>query len=234
MNYALLTNADTGWMQASGLEAMLARLGFTACAEPAKVLADPQCVRLVLKHCPSGELGIASMPAGVPLPADTLRFAVVPHQAHAHGAALGFHATLSSPVDECALVDALAACRYVAISAHDRDSLHARIAELACDDETVARHFIRLLIDTNDSTLAALHDAFSSRSWDAVGHGAHRMAGSARMLDCRGLLALLSRLEDAARTNQVELARPILQVIAHTIDSLNVSLQKLLDAGSTF
>lgn len=235
MNRALLMSTDREWVQASGIETMLARLGFTVSTEPEKALAEPRRVRLVVEHRLSVEFGIASMPTGIfPLPAETLRFAVVPHQAQVGEALPGFHATLSLPIDECAFVDALATCRYIAISAHERDSLHTRIGELACDDQAVARQLVRLLIDTNASTLAALRDAFSTRSWDAVGRGVHRMAGSARMLDCPGLLALLSRLEGAARAHQVELARPLLQVIVNTIDSLGASLQKLLDAASTF
>ncbi|MGF6244460.1 HPt (histidine-containing phosphotransfer) domain-containing protein [Paraburkholderia sp. GAS38] len=229
VNCAWITGADVALVQSSDIKTTLIRLGFTPVTNTAEAPVEPRRVGLILTYLSSGKFEGPSTPSGTALPAEVLRIAVT--SSDARTAAAGFHAVLALPVDECSLVEALAACRYVAISVRERESLHARIRELTCDDNAVARHFLRLLIDTNRSTLAELLEAFSTSSWGTVGSGAHRMAGSARMLDCMGLLALLSRLEEAACTHQAALARAILQVIANTLNSLDVSLQQLLDAA---
>jgi chemotaxis protein histidine kinase CheA len=66
-------------------------------------------------------------------------------------------------------------------------------------------------------------------SWDEIGRAAHRLAGSARMLECAGMIAILSRLETVARERELALARALLQVVAGTIDSLDVSLRELFE-----
>jgi HPt (histidine-containing phosphotransfer) domain-containing protein len=225
-----LAGSATGWEQSDELEAMLARLGFAVYAENAKARAELERVRLILARYPVDDADAVSMlgSASFSAPHSHLQFAVAQQEAHTAALAEGFHAALTFPVDECALVDALAKGRYIAVSADERQALRARIRELACDDDAVASRFIRLLIDTNRSTLAELWEAFRARSWDALTSGAHRLAGSARMLDCGGLFALLSRLEEAANAQQQRLSHSILQVIGNTIDDLEVSLHQLL------
>lgn len=199
------------------------------CADPA-ALAERQSIRLVLVDCSSSQPEAVAMPDGVALPAASLRFAVMPADAAALPVAAGLHGVLPTPFDECTLILALAAHRYVAIAASEHHALGAKLNELACDDEAVALRLIRLLIDTNGMTLAALRNACAAVSWEEVAGAAHRLAGSARMLDCFGMIALLVRLEAAAHEREIALARAILQVVANTIDSLDVSLRELLAA----
>lgn len=229
MNYALLMSADPAWGLASGIEMMLARLGFTVCTNSAGA-PEAQSIRLVLVDCQSAQPEAVSVLDGVSLSAESVRLAVVPAELHTLPPALGFHAMLPMPVDECTLVSALAARHYVAVATSERQTLHAKIDELACRDEAIAQHFIRLLIDTNISTLAMLRDAFSTLSWDGIGSAAHRLAGSARMLDCAAMIAVLSRLEAVAHERELALARALLQVVADTVDSLDASLHELLDS----
>jgi HPt (histidine-containing phosphotransfer) domain-containing protein len=228
MNHALLMSADPAWGRSSGIELMLARLGFTVCTNAADA-PESKLIRLVLVDCPSAQPEGASVLDGVSLSAGSVRLAVMPADLHTLLPASGFHAVLPMPVDECTLVNALAAQRYASIAASERQTLRETIDELACGDEAIAQHFIRLLIDTNSSTLATLRDAFSTLSWDEIGSAAHRLAGSARMLDCGGMIAVLSRLEAVARERELALARALLQVVADTIDSLDVSLRELLN-----
>jgi HPt (histidine-containing phosphotransfer) domain-containing protein len=230
INHALLVSADPAWGRASGLESMLHRLGFAVCTNSAAV-AELQSIRLVLLDCSSGQPGAIAMPGGVSLPVASLRFAVAPADAAVLPVAAGLHGVLPTPPDECTLILALAAHRYVAIAASERHALGAKLNELACGDGTVALHLIRLLIDTNDLTLATLRDAFRTLSWEEVAGAAHRIAGSACMLDCSGMVALLARLETAAREREFALAGAILQVVADTIGSLDASLRELLDAS---
>lgn len=123
---------------------------------------------------------------------------------------------------------------HFALTAIKPQTLNAKILELACDDHAIGQQFIRLLIDTNRITLSVLHDAFNIASWDAVVSAAHRIAGSARMLDCADLINLLVQLEAAARQREADLARMLLQAVANIIDALDAALQELLDGAMPY
>lgn len=233
MSYALLRSVDPAWAQSSGLETTLGGLGFRL-ATQAQASTVPESIRLVLVDCRRGVQTANQNAGGVALPAGCACFAIVDADASVpERLALTerFHAVLPLPLDECALVDALTARRYVAISASEQRSFGAKLHELSCGDTAVAQHFIRLLVDTNRTTLAALRDAFGASSWDGVASAAHRIAGSMRLLDCAGMIALLIRLEEAARTRNAALARAILAMVAESLDYLDTSLEKLLDAA---
>lgn len=233
MSYALLISANPAWTRSSGLETTLGRLGFHTSTE-AMVLAVQESVRLVLVDCQLGAQEEGPQPEGIALNAGCLHFAVVHAGASAQALAdlAGrFHGVLSLPVEERALVGALAERRYIAISASERRSFGEKLDELTCGDATIARHFIRLLIDTNRTTLAALRTEFGASSWDAVASAAHCIAGSMRMLACTGMIALLVRLEAAARERDAVLARTLLAIVADSIEYLEAQLEELLDAA---
>jgi HPt (histidine-containing phosphotransfer) domain-containing protein len=222
-------SADPAWGRSSGLESTLSRLGFTSDA------ASPDSAGLVLVHCLAGEQVAASVLERVSQDNESLYCAVVSDEVSACDlAALRecFHGVLRLPVAEGALVDMLAERGYIAITASERRELSTKVHELVCEDATVAQHFIRLLIDTNQSTLDALRDAFGAASWESVASAAHRIAGSMRMLDCADMVALLVRLEAAAHERDAVLARAILLIVANSLESLDTSLEKLLDPAA--
>jgi HPt (histidine-containing phosphotransfer) domain-containing protein len=207
----------------------LARFGFTVGP------AVPDSVGLVLVHCPAGKHVAASVLDSVFQYDQSLCCAVVSDEVSARD--LGalrerFHGVLSLPVAESALVGVLAEQRYVAIAASERRELNTKIHELSCGDAAIAQHFIRLLIDTNQMTLAALHDAVGASSWEGVASAAHRIAGSMRMLDCVDMVAFLMRLEATAHERDAVLARAILAVVANSLEHLNTSLEGLLDVAT--
>ena len=231
---ALLLSADPAWGYSSGLDVMLSRLGFSVCVDLADV-ADSQSVTLTLVHCPLGQQLAAERLDDVSLPKGSLCFAAVP----ADGAAdvdpllpAHLHGVLPVPLVECTLIKALASRHYITLTTSECQTLKTKVEELTCGDLAVTQHFVRLLIDTNAATLSTLHDAFSTLSWDAMASAAHRMAGSARMLDCTGLIAFLVRLERAAREREQELARAIVQVVGDTVDRLEFALRELLEPAT--
>ncbi|RDK02222.1 hypothetical protein DLM46_13495 [Paraburkholderia lacunae] len=165
------------------------------------------------------------------MPADRIKFVVVPAEiSEATRAELGtlFQGILTAPVDELALCKALAVQRYIALTATERRSLRGKVDELACGDEATGAHLLRLIIDTNRAGLATLCESYRREAWDEVRSAAHRIAGSARMLDCGGLTALLKRLETAARDRQVELIKALVPLTAATLESLDMSIQTSL------
>jgi HPt (histidine-containing phosphotransfer) domain-containing protein len=233
MNHALLVSTDPEWATRNGLETALARLGFRAIAQSgAQAIAES--TRLALVDCEMSDAETVCSFGGISPHAGCLRFAVVSESTSEQvrtSLAGRFHGVLSLPLDECALVRALAAQRYSSISMKERRSLGPKLDELTCGDATVAQHFLRLLVDTNRMTLATLRDAFGASSWAAVASAAHRIAGSMRMLDCAGAIALLVRLEAAAREEDAAFARAILPVVADSLEDLDESLEQLLDTA---
>ncbi len=228
MNYVILTGNDSGWGQESDLNAMLTRLGFTPCADLAVTSASTRL--LLVQWAPHGRDATA-MPNHVNLPVDSLRFAVVPPDVCVSARAAlteHFDEVLTAPVDEIALCNALAAQHYDALAPSERQSFRAKVLELACDDAPTARQLLQLILDTNRATFALLRDSFDAASWDMVGSAAHRIAGSARMLDCNGLIALLRRLETAARERDVALANALLPLVVKALGSLDSSVQEAL------
>lgn len=114
------------------------------------------------------------------------------------------------------------------ISCPDPRSLWEKALDLVGDDEHAAAHLLVLIADTNKTTLASLHEHFEVSRWEGVGTAAHRIAGSARMLDCGALIALLTALEAAARAHNGELATALVPVVAEAVATLDNSIAKAL------
>ena len=103
-------------------------------------------------------------------------------------------------------------------------SLRAKALELAGDDQAIAKRLLEMIADTNRTTLAALRDSLAAASWDDVASVAHRIAGSARLLACGELIALLTRLEAAAREREYAVASTLLPLVVDAVAQLNVSI----------
>lgn len=227
-NQALLVSADPAWGRSSGLAKTLEGMGFSVRTD--SQLAEYMPVRFELVDCASGQSKVP-LSSRMNATSSRLRFAMVTTQVSA--ATLEhikdrFDGVLLMPLDECTLAAALHAHHYRAATSREQLALHERVSELVCGDEAVARHFIRLLVDTNIVTLGALRDAFSASLWDAVGSAAHRLNGALRLLDCSSTIALTSRLETAVGRREVCLARAILPVLVDAIENLDAWLQTML------
>lgn len=107
---------------------------------------------------------------------------------------------------------------------HEARALSAKALELAGDDHAVARRLLEMIADTNRSALASLQESVASSSWDDVGSAAHRIAGSARLLACGELIALLVELEAAARERQHAVAGKLLPLVVDALTKLDVSI----------
>lgn len=114
------------------------------------------------------------------------------------------------------------------ISCPDSRLLWQKALNLVGDDEHAAAHLLVLIADTNQTTLASLHEHFEVARWEGVGSAAHRIVGSARMLDCGALIALLTALEAAARAHYSELATALMPVVAEAVATLDKSIAKAL------
>ena len=113
-------------------------------------------------------------------------------------------------------------------------SFRQKALELAGGDHVTARRLLEMIAQTNRTSLAALHDSFKAASWDSVGSAAHRIAGSARMLECHEGITLLIRLEAAARQRDIALATALLPRVADALGAFNVSIgQALTEVASS-
>jgi HPt (histidine-containing phosphotransfer) domain-containing protein len=111
-------------------------------------------------------------------------------------------------------------------------SLLAVAEELVGGDQVVARQLLRMVTGTNRTTLALLQDCVDTASWDNAASAAHRLAGSARMLACDGLVVLIGELEAAARAHDGELAGALLPRVTSAVNELEMSIQLVLDASA--
>ncbi|MDT8839812.1 Hpt domain-containing protein [Paraburkholderia fungorum] len=116
----------------------------------------------------------------------------------------------------------------VALTTSELRALGNAIHELACGDVDMAHHFMRLLIDTNRTTLTALCDAVHRSSWDQMCSAAHKLAGSMRMLDCTNSLAVLAQFETMARRHQRDHVLAVLPAIIDLVGNLESALYSLL------
>ncbi|WP_242680950.1 Hpt domain-containing protein [Paraburkholderia hospita] len=108
------------------------------------------------------------------------------------------------------------------------NALRERINALALGDRTVARDVTSALIKTNHATLLYMSAARHSEAWSELGHAAHRLAGSLRMLQCRRETALALRLERAALEHDALTAVALLPGVTEAITALNEQLDALL------
>ncbi|WP_236077272.1 Hpt domain-containing protein [Paraburkholderia domus] len=207
---------------------MLKRLGFTPCADEAALQTIP---RLIMVGWTSHDTEATLAPDQFETAAGSMRFVVVQADVSTSTRitlARQFDNILTAPVDEIALCNALSTQRYVGLEPGERQSLRAKVLELACGDESAVGHLLRLIVDTNRSALATLRDSYEAQLWDQMGSAAHQIAGSARMLDCGGLIALLTRLEAAAREREIELLKALVPLVATTLESLELSVREAL------
>ena len=118
--------------------------------------------------------------------------------------------------------------RSVSGRAADMNALRERINALALGDRTVARDVTSALIKTNHATLLYMSAARHREAWSELGHAAHRLAGSLRMLQCRGETALALRLERAPLEHDALTAVALLPDVTEAITALNEKLDALL------
>ncbi|GJH06260.1 Hpt domain-containing protein [Paraburkholderia terrae] len=112
--------------------------------------------------------------------------------------------------------------------AADVHALQERIDALALGDRTVARDVTSALIETNHATLLYMSAARDQEAWNELGHAAHRLAGSLRMLQCEREIALALRLERAALEQDALTAAALLPGLTEAITALNEQLDTLL------
>lgn len=225
-HYAALISADADWGQSSGLHQVLERLGFTPFSgkeQPA--FAQTSQLTITQWTVETSEHRIATN--HIAGDAGSVRLVVVPANIFASTrttlSAL-FDGVLVAPVDELRLCESLAAQSYIALTREEPASFHTNLLELACDDRNTASQLLRLIIETNRSGLATLRANYDSALWEGVRSAAHQMAGSARILNCHGLISLLKRLEIASQERQRELITALMRVVVGTLESLESSL----------
>lgn len=111
-------------------------------------------------------------------------------------------------------------------------SFLAIAADLAGGDLAVARRLLKIIVETNRSTLALLQDSVAAEAWDIAASAAHRLTGSARMLECDDLVALVNELEAAAHARQRVLSVTLLPHVASAVAEFDLAVKVAL--GGSF
>jgi len=101
-------------------------------------------------------------------------------------------------------------------------------AELAGGDLRVARRLLEMIVETNRTTLVLLRDSVDAKAWDLAANAAHRLAGSARMLECDNLVTLINELEAAARAQQDVLVSALLSQVVGAVTEFEISVKLAL------
>lgn len=236
----LFSTTDSGAqaLQISGLANVLAGLGFSVeLRDPASPGVSPgvgpapgERPRLALVWLAHDHAGKPAR-ADFGLPTDSLLFAVVPAGAGVSvvDAALAgtFDATLTAPVDASSLARALAGNGFVAVSTDECAALGTLLNTLVGGDADIVRDLVDSLVDINRIDLDMMHAALADGAWQRFGSGAHRIKGSARMLECAALVALCGRLESVAQFGDLATAQALLPILATTVAHLEASLMAL-------
>ena len=232
----LLSTTESGVqaLQISGLATVLAGLGFSVeqedLARPDAAPITGEQPRLVLVWLAHDHVGEPSR-GDFGLSADSLLFAVVQAGADAsvvdaaHGAA--FDATLSARVNASSLARALAEHGFVAVSPGERVAIGTLLDTLAGGDADIVRDLVDSLVETNRADLETMRTALMDGTWQRFGSGAHRIRGSARILECAALVTLCGRLESVAQFGDLATAQALLPILAASVAELDATLAAL-------
>jgi HPt (histidine-containing phosphotransfer) domain-containing protein len=85
-----------------------------------------------------------------------------------------------------------------------------------------------MIVETNRTTLVLLRDSVDAKAWDLAANAAHRLAGSARMLECDNLVTLINELEAAARARQDVLVSALLSQVVGAVTEFEISVKLAL------
>ncbi|CAG4898612.1 Hpt domain-containing protein [Paraburkholderia gardini] len=109
----------------------------------------------------------------------------------------------------------------------DRHALARKVHELAAGDVAVARELVRILTDTNCTTLATLREALHTGSWSEAASAAHRINGSARLIGFRKLVEQTSQMEFAAAAGDAARAAVLFASVEHDVERMDTWLANL-------
>jgi HPt (histidine-containing phosphotransfer) domain-containing protein len=118
------------------------------------------------------------------------------------------------------------------VSSCDAQSLLAKAVELAGGDRGFARHLLELIVDTNRTTLAWLQESIEAESWQSAASAAHRIVGSARMLESSELIALFTELEEATHRHERDAVDALLPLVTGALAKLDVSIKAALSVAN--
>jgi HPt (histidine-containing phosphotransfer) domain-containing protein len=115
----------------------------------------------------------------------------------------------------------------------DQHTLAAKVHELAAGDTAVAREFIRILIDTNHTTLVTLRESLRTGAWREATSAAHRINGSARLIGFEALVERTLQLEAAAAAQDAPRAAMLFSSVEGDVERVEAWLANLADVDGS-
>ncbi|ASL46604.1 Virulence sensor protein BvgS [Burkholderia sp. AD24] len=117
-----------------------------------------------------------------------------------------------------------------AIAFDDAHALAVKTLELCGGDHFSARRLLALIVETNRAAVIQLRDSFAAQAWNSVGSAAHRVAGSACMLEHAELIASLTQLQVAASGREIATISTLMQCSIDALERLDASIMGALDS----
>ncbi|WP_234707000.1 Hpt domain-containing protein [Cupriavidus metallidurans] len=162
---------------------------------------SPPCLRLLM--CDAG-----SIPAELPQSID----AVLPLRA-----------------DTVTIAETFAGLGFVPFSAADAARLWPALDALTGGDADIRTELVQSLVLTNTEDLAALLAACDARDWDQARAMAHRIKGTARMLDCHATVAVCQAIESASIRQDGDTVTALVPLLTQAIQRLLAALATVPD-----
>lgn len=228
MHRALIIGPTPDWARAAGLIDLLQGLGFEGVGASRAGPEPGEDNWRILMVRVSGDDPLSQMPAQLPAVSrgnGTIRLAV--KTANCANVGEVMDDTIIEPVRERDLIELLSRHACHPLTAAETAGCVAQISMLAGDDADTAAELLCSLVETLRTDLAELRTACVARQPDRVRSSAHRLKVSARMLDCRSLVAMSEHVETTAGTTTAEELESLACFYMQAFERLGAHLESL-------
>ncbi|GMG92831.1 hypothetical protein Cmtc_40510 [Cupriavidus sp. TKC] len=197
----LFTEAASAVASTDAADVVVVRWPLSAASQASLSNHSPPCLRLLM--CDAG-----SIPAELPQSID----AVLPLRA-----------------DTVTIAETFAGLGFVPFSAADAARLWPALDALTGGDADIRTELVQSLVLTNTEDLAALLAACDARDWDQARAMAHRIKGTARMLDCHATVAVCQAIESASIRQDGDTVTALVPLLTQAIQRLLAALATVPD-----
>lgn len=222
MHHALIVSAQPKWAAESGVSDMLTGLGLsvhevhhldvTAVSQYAIVVLHSATYRGA-PHNRSEEP--IAMPGAI-----VLVSGIAPAERPAASV------QLPEPITEASLSAVLAAAGY-ALPLPTDEAILQHVGDLVGCDADIMAELVASLLATNRADQQTLADACAAGHWPDVRASAHRIKGTAHLVDAAALAALSLRIETLARQDDSETVRALMLLYMPAVAMLSQALARL-------
>lgn len=197
----LFTEEASAAASTDAADVVVVRWPLSGASQACLSVHSPPCLRLLM--CDAG-----SIPAQLPPSID---------------AVLPLHA------GTVVIAETFASLGFVPFSAADGERLWPALDALTGGDADIRMELVQSLVLTNTEDLAALSAACHALDWDQARAMAHRIKGTARMLDCQATVAVCQAIETASIRQDGDTVTALVPLLTQAIQRLLAALAAVPD-----